>query len=92
MSAPLPPETLASIRRMKLAGKTTGAVAAHLCLPANTVKAAWSRLSRRSEAVEKAASAGQRPCMCCGKRFQSEGNHNRLCGYCKNKSHSPYAL
>lgn len=92
MTAPLAPEVLASIKRMKLAGKTTGAVAAHLCLPANTVKAAWSRLSRRSEAVGNAPGAGPRPCMSCRKTFQSEGNHNRLCGYCKNKSHSPYAL
>lgn len=27
----------------------------------------------------------ERACMCCGKAFQSEGIHNRLCGYCRAK-------
>ncbi|GAB2182646.1 hypothetical protein DLREEDagrD3_28690 [Denitratisoma sp. agr-D3] len=33
----------------------------------------------------------QRPCMCCGNQFWSEGSHNRLCSNCKSKSLSPYA-
>ena len=28
-----------------------------------------------------------RPCLCCGKTFGSEGNHNRLCAPCRAKSY-----
>ncbi len=37
------------------------------------------RLNRESRAVE-------RPCMCCGTTFLSEGKHNRLCGRCRHDS------
>ena len=34
-----------------------------------------------------------RPCMCCRKDFDSEGNHNRICCDCKNKhSINPYEV
>lgn len=33
-----------------------------------------------------------RKCMCCGRAFNSEGPHNRLCGICRGKSCSPYEL
>ena len=33
---------------------------------------------------------GPRPCMCCGKPFNSAGSHNRLCPTCGRKSLSPY--
>ena len=34
-----------------------------------------------------------RPCMCCRKEFDSEGNHNRLCCDCKSKrSINPYEV
>ena len=34
-----------------------------------------------------------RPCMCCRKEFDSEGNHNRLCCDCKSKrSINPYEI
>ena len=26
-----------------------------------------------------------RPCLCCLKPFESEGKHNRLCDYCRQK-------
>jgi len=29
------------------------------------------------------AATSSRPCMCCGKRFWSEGPHNRLCDPCR---------
>ena len=32
-----------------------------------------------------------RPCMCCGKAFASEGIHNRLCGSCRHHSDSANA-
>lgn len=34
----------------------------------------------------------ERPCMCCGRTFLSEGAHNRLCGSCGSKSRSPFDL
>ncbi len=33
-----------------------------------------------------------RPCLCCGRQFNSDGPHNRLCGSCRLKSVSPYEL
>jgi hypothetical protein len=34
-----------------------------------------------------------RPCMCCKKEFDSEGNHNRICCDCKNKrSINPFEI
>ncbi len=35
--------------------------------------------------------AGPRKCLCCGQQFTSEGPHNRLCTFCRNKDVSPYA-
>lgn len=35
--------------------------------------------------------ARNRPCMCCGSNFRSEGFHNRLCAPCRKQSFSPYA-
>lgn len=35
--------------------------------------------------VAKVAAGHQRACMCCGKSFESEGPHNRLCGPCRRR-------
>lgn len=32
---------------------------------------------------------GERPCMCCGRLFESEGIHNRLCSSCRGRSDAP---
>ena len=32
--------------------------------------------------MERRAAKTQRPCMCCGKTFESAGKHNRLCSNC----------
>lgn len=39
----------------------------------------------RQKAADLAARKATRPCMCCGKPFESEGIHNRLCGYCRHQ-------
>lgn len=39
----------------------------------------------------KISSRGVRKCLCCGRKFQSEGAHNRLCNGCRTKDVSPYA-
>ena len=43
----------------------------------------------------KAASKQLRSCLCCGRNFQSEGAHNRLCDGCRRRTDemgSPVAL
>lgn len=48
-----------------------------------------SSVHTRADVLQKKTT--QRACMCCGKKFASEGPHNRLCTTCRNKSFSPYA-
>lgn len=38
-----------------------------------------------------APTAKARPCLCCGKRFNSTGPGNRLCQKCRHKDVSPFA-
>jgi len=38
------------------------------------------------QAHENRAKIGERPCMCCGSVFHSEGIHNRLCNLCRRSS------
>ena len=46
----------------------------------------WTRKERKPNT--------ERPCMCCGNLFKSEGKHNRLCYECKSGGSAPteYAL
>lgn len=34
--------------------------------------------------------ARNRPCLCCGNPFRSEGFHNRLCNKCRKLEHGPF--
>lgn len=43
----------------------------------------YARLEERRLRIEAAV---QRPCMCCGGTFQSEGPQNRLCNDCRRLS------
>lgn len=43
----------------------------------------------RSPASEVRDRLTTRPCMCCGRTFQSEGPHNRLCQKCRTTSVMP---
>lgn len=56
---------------------------------AKRINRAESSVYRRL-AVLTTPGARRRPCLCCGKDFQSDGPHNRLCGRCRNQSTSPY--
>lgn len=38
------------------------------------------------EKLNRAARKRERPCMCCGTAFDSEGPHNRMCGTCRTKT------
>ena len=42
-----------------------------------------AKLQRKADAKAK---RGPRSCLCCGKSFDSDGIHNRLCGSCRSQS------
>ena len=56
--------------------------------------------SRRAEAEDRRdelrrqadlkAKKGKRPCMCCGRTFDSDGVHNRLCHPCKVRGYATW--
>ncbi|APO49869.1 hypothetical protein LUI11_15985 [Bradyrhizobium diazoefficiens] len=54
----------------------------------------WRRERRRLTAIagheRRRSTKGPRTCMCCRKVFESEGNHNRLCRYCKDRAGLTY--
>lgn len=39
----------------------------------------------RAERLNAGAKRGPRACLCCGKGFESEGIHNRLCALCRTR-------
>lgn len=45
--------------------------------------AAEERCHREQIATDSKAKRGPRACMCCGRVFQSQGVHNRLCDSCR---------
>ncbi len=57
-----------------------------------TFREAAAKAEKLDEEADREARFGKprrRPCMCCGREFQSEGIHNRLCGYCTKVDHAP---
>lgn len=38
----------------------------------------------RLDQIERQRKLRQRPCLCCGQTFASEGPHNRLCDPCRD--------
>ena len=38
---------------------------------------------RLQTAADRKAKRGERPCLCCGQSFLSEGPHNRMCSSCR---------
>lgn len=51
-----------------------------------------SSVCRRAEIIQATPKSSKRPCLCCGREFDSAGPHNRLCGRCRRIETSPYAL
>lgn len=52
-------------------------------------------LARQKNGVAVKAKKPERPCLCCGEPFPSEGIHNRLCNRCRNRPEadmSPYGI
>ena len=40
--------------------------------------------------ADKKAKKGKRPCLCCGRAFDSDGIHNRLCQPCKGRGYATW--
>ncbi|MER2539325.1 MAG: hypothetical protein ABTQ26_08800 [Azonexus sp.] len=80
-ATPWTPEEDARLKELRLEGMGPQQIA-------RFIGRAQSSVRTRLAALEKSK---ERPCMCCGKKFASEGPHNRLCTTCRNKSFSPYA-
>lgn len=43
-------------------------------------------VAQKRKAADLAAKRMERPCMCCQRRFQSEGIHNRMCDSCRRQT------
>jgi len=61
------------------------------CAIAKAIGRRESSVYRRIEILAAKPKMKMRPCLCCGREFQSAGPHNRLCGACRNLNVSPYA-
>lgn len=95
----LTPENIEKIRK---SGKQTKELAELFDVSTRTIRLIKSRAihknqkSPREQAglhVAPKATLRSRPCMCCRKDFESEGNHNRICCDCKNKrSINPFEI
>lgn len=72
------------LRALQAEGKTPCAIAKELGRRESSVY-------RRIEKLTAKPTVQQRPCMCCGRVFASDGPHNRLCSTCRTRPHSPYA-
>jgi hypothetical protein len=66
-------------------GVNRGYVSSVLTRAGVSLSARMSRKERKLEGFRKprVATMRNRPCMCCGRGFLSEGPHNRLCGPCR---------
>lgn len=53
--------------------------------PYSGKKAAQQAAERMQAAADSRAKRGERPCLCCGTTFISEGIHHRLCGLCRHR-------
>lgn len=57
-----------------------GRMASEIIAARSSAEMLRDRLQHEADAKAK---RGPRPCMCCGKTFESEGIHNRLCPHCR---------
>ena len=85
-------EEEAAAQAMRVAGNTLAAIGEALDRSLTSVQSCLCRLENRRNLKLRPKNPATRPCMCCQKPFVSEGSHNRLCGDCRNKNISPYAL
>jgi hypothetical protein len=94
--------TAENIEAIKKSGKQTKELAEMFDVSTRTIRLIKSRAIHKNQKPPR-VQAGlhvapkpmlrPRPCMCCRKEFDSEGNHNRLCCDCKSKrSINPYEV
>lgn len=57
---------------------------------AKQLRRAESSVYRRLDSLAARPVRRERPCMCCGTKFMSDGPHNRLCGRCRTKEKTPF--
>lgn len=48
--------------------------------------AALTRAEALQREADTAAKRGPRPCLCCGREFESQGIHNRMCAPCRGRA------
>lgn len=53
--------------------------------PFESRRAAVEAAQAMQAEADRHAKRGPRPCMCCGRTFDSEGIHNRLCTPCRSQ-------
>ncbi|MDT8856462.1 hypothetical protein RNZ50_15820 [Paracoccaceae bacterium Fryx2] len=53
--------------------------------PSDTRPQAERLRDEAQRAADAKAKRGPRACLCCGRVFESEGIHNRMCGPCRNR-------
>jgi tRNA(Ile2) C34 agmatinyltransferase TiaS len=51
-----------------------------------TMQKAASTAGVRNSQARRDAHKTQRPCLCCGQGFKSEGAHNRMCDDCRRRA------
>lgn len=51
-----------------------------------TEDVAVARAAQLNREADEKARRGPRACICCGKGFESEGIHNRMCGPCRGRN------
>lgn len=81
----------ATLRDLLAKGVTNAAIARKIGRPESSVYSRTEVLASQARPAEKKAGTKvipqqvktERPCMCCGHPFQSEGPHHRLCSECR---------
>lgn len=80
----------ATLRELLAKGVTNAAIARKIGRPESSIYSRTQVFANQAlPPVEKASKATprpaktERPCMCCGNPFQSEGPHHRLCSECR---------
>lgn len=52
----------------------------------------WYEAAGLADRHEKNARSRERPCICCGETFRSEGPHNRMCYRCRSSAEEAVAV
>jgi hypothetical protein len=86
------PEEETAALEMRAEGKTAAEISIALDRSMTSIETCLRRLEDRRSKPRKPRNVANRPCLCCGKQFASEGAHNRLCYVCRRLDVSPYAL